>query len=215
MLLTHVECWDLFVVPGLRAFHLGLRIAPMTDPEVRARQEIDRQLQAAGWIVQDREHLNLYAGPGVAVREFPVEGGTADYVLFVQIGGQAQAVGIVEAKPEGTTLSGVAEQAAQYAAGWPANLPHVSLPLPFQYESTGAETYFRDNRDLEPRSRRVFTFHRPETLAEWAQEPDTLRGRWVARLISLPEKVPDIASPEVLEGLRSIIRGMGPYVVME
>ncbi len=176
----------------------------MSDPEIRARQEIDRQLQAAGWIVQDRERLNLYAGPGVAVREFPVEGGTADYVLFVQIGGQAQAVGIVEAKPEGTTLSGVAEQAAQYAAGWPANLPHVSLPLPFQYESTGAETYFRDNRDPEPRSRRVFTFHRPETLAEWAQEPDTLRGR-LRRLphIPLPEDILWDAQVRALRGLEA------------
>ena len=37
------------------------------------------------------------------------------------------------------------------------------------------ETFFRDERDPEPRSRRVFAFHRPETLAEWAAEPDTLR----------------------------------------
>ncbi|HEC34367.1 MAG TPA: restriction endonuclease subunit R [Chloroflexi bacterium] len=94
-------------------------------------------------------------------------------------------MGIIEAKPKGTTLSGVAEQAAVYAAGWPADLPHVTLPLPFQYESTGTETYFRDNRDPAPRSRRVFTFHRPETLAEWAREDDTLRAR-LRRLAEYP-----------------------------
>ena len=37
--------------------------------EQRARALIDRQLTAAGWRVQDRERLNLYAGTGVAVRE--------------------------------------------------------------------------------------------------------------------------------------------------
>ena len=65
---------------------------------------------------------------------------------------------------KGVTLAAVAEQAGTYATGLPANIPHVSLPLPFLYESTGVETFFRDNRDPEPRSRRVFSFHRPETL---------------------------------------------------
>ena len=39
------------------------------------------------------------------------------------------------------------------------------------------ETFFRDDRDPEPRSRRVFAFHRPETLADWLAQPDTLRAR--------------------------------------
>ena len=78
-----------------------------------------------------------------------------------------KAVGVVEAKPEGVTLSGVADQAAKYSVGLPNNIPHVTLPLPFLYESTGVETFFRDERDPEPRSRRVFTFHRPEELADW------------------------------------------------
>ena len=50
-------------------------------------------------------------------------------------------------------------------------------PLPFLYESTGVETYFRDSRDPDTRSRRVFAFHRPETLADWAAESETLRRR--------------------------------------
>ena len=174
----------------------------MTDPEARAREDIDRQLEATGWVVQDRDSLNLFAGPGVAVREFPVEGGEADYVLFVRRDAQPVAVGVVEAKPAGHTLSGVAEQAAQYASGWPAKLPHVTLPLPFMYESTGEETYFRDNRDPAPRSRRVFTFHRPETLAAWLDEPDTLRTR-LRRLpqIPLPEAILWEAQVRALRGL--------------
>jgi len=37
--------------------------------EARARIEIDRQLLAAGWVVQSQDALNLSAGPGIAVRE--------------------------------------------------------------------------------------------------------------------------------------------------
>ena len=145
----------------------------MPSPETQARQRIDGLLEAAGWCVQDRRELNLSAARGVAVREFPLQTGFADYLLFVD----RQAVGVIEAKAEGTTLAGVAEQSGQYLVGLPPNIPHVQLPLPFAYESTGIETYFRDERDPEPRSRRVFAFHQPETLAEWAAEDRTLRDR--------------------------------------
>jgi len=53
----------------------------------------------------------------------------------------------------------------------------VTGRLQFLYESTGIETYFRDERDPHPRSRRIFAFHRPETLAIWLEEADTLRHR--------------------------------------
>jgi type I restriction enzyme, R subunit len=154
----------------------------MTTPEAQARHNIDSQLTASGWCVQSRTELNLYAGQGVAVREFLTDSGPADYILFVN----RQAVGVVEAKPEGVTLSGVAEQTGDYATGLPPEIPHVSLPLPFQYESTGVETLFRDARDPEPRSRRVFTFHRPETLAEWLSQPDTLRARMEMMVLNHP-----------------------------
>src|SRR5512137_1297994 len=95
----------------------------MPTPEYLARQQIDQLLTASGWSVQDRGGMNLYAARGVAVREFPVEGGFADYMLFVD----RQAVGVVEAKKVGTTLSGVAEQAATYSAGLPQNVPHVGV----------------------------------------------------------------------------------------
>ncbi len=143
------------------------------NPEEKARQNIDKLLEAAGWAVQDKKDLNLGAALGVAVREFPLKNGYADYLLFVD----RKAAGVVEAKPEGTTLSGVAEQTLGYIAGIPDNLPHVQEPLPFAYESTGIETYFRDMRDEDPRSRRLFAFHKPETLMEWLSQGDTLRTR--------------------------------------
>jgi len=142
-------------------------------PEEKARQKIDQLLEAAGWNVQNLRELNLGVSLGVAVREFTLESGEADYLLFVD----RKAVGAIEAKPEGTTLSGVAEQSAKYLEGVPKNLPQVQQPLPFAYESTGIETLFRDLRDPDFRSRRVFAFHKPETLLEWSSQKDTLRSR--------------------------------------
>ena len=143
------------------------------DPEDKAREHIDRLLADAGWCVQNRDELDLGAALGVAVREFPLESGFADYLLFVD----RKAAGAIEAKPVGTTLSGVAEQSGRYITSLPPNIPHVQLPLPFAYESTGIETFFRDIRDPDPRSRRVFAFHQPDTLHAWLSGPDTLRGR--------------------------------------
>ena len=151
-------------------------------PEEEARQKIDEQLTAAGWIVQDLDELNLGASLGVAVREFPLESGFADYLLFVD----RMALGVVEAKSEGTTLSGVAEQTEKYVKSVPENLPHVGNTLPFAYESTGTETYFRDIRDPDPRSRRVFAFHMPETLNEWFDQVETLRARLKKTSVMVP-----------------------------
>ena len=75
----------------------------MPTPEEPARINIHTQLEASGWTVQLRNEMNLYAARGVAVREFPLQTGEADYLLFVD----CKAVGVVEAKPEGVTLSGV------------------------------------------------------------------------------------------------------------
>jgi type I restriction enzyme R subunit len=155
-------------------------------PEDRARKKIDELLGKAGWVVQDYGELNLSVSLGVVVRNFPLKSGFADYLLFVD----RRAVGVVEAKPEGTTLSGVAEQSEKYLKGLPDNIPHVGDPLPFAYESTGVETFFRDLKDPESRSRRVFAFHKPEMFLEWLSQEDTLR----ARLRNMP--------PLITEGLR-------------
>ena len=140
-------------------------------PEEKARENIDRLLIKAGWVIQDRKQMNLGESPGVAVREYPMSPGPTDYLLFVE----RRAVGVIEAKPEGTTLSGVSEQTEKYLTGVPALLPVYRKPLPFGYESTGVETYFRDLRDPDSRSRPVFAFHKPETLLQWIEQQQTLR----------------------------------------
>ncbi|MCC6236788.1 MAG: DEAD/DEAH box helicase family protein [Dehalococcoidia bacterium] len=139
--------------------------------EARARVDIDKSLEAAGWAVQSRRDMNLFAGRGVAVREFTMQAGhgRADYLLFVD----REVVGTIEAKPAGTTLTGVEEQSAKYGTGLPDGMRSRFERLPFIYESTGVETRFTNGLEPEPRSRRMFSFHRPETLAQWVAETET------------------------------------------
>ena len=84
-----------------------------------------------------------------------------------------KATGVVEAKPEGSTLTGVEIQSEKYSTGLPDSLPAHQRPLPFLYESTGAETQFTNRLDPEPRSRLVFSFHTPETFAKWIGVSET------------------------------------------
>jgi type I restriction enzyme R subunit len=141
--------------------------------EAEARRVIDRMLADAGWVVQDYADLNPLARQGVAVREFPLADGQADYMLYVD----GQIVGVIEAKREGTPLVGVEWQTDRYAKALPRSHAlatwHADRPLPFRYESTGTENRFTNGLDPEPRSREVFSFHRPETLSRWMQEADT------------------------------------------
>ena len=142
-------------------------------PEDRARSLIDRRLAACGWLIQSKAEMNLGAGLGVAVREFQTASGPVDYGLFVG----RKLCGVIEAKAEGTTLSGYAEQAARYIADVPKHLVREEGQVRFEYVASGTETLFRDHADPDPVSRRIFTFHRPETLERQLKEPLTLRGR--------------------------------------
>jgi type I restriction enzyme R subunit len=94
-----------------------------------------------------------------------------------------KAVGVVEAKKEGTTLSMVAEQSSHYGVNLPDFIQAIAAgSLPFLYESTGTGVLFRDECDPDPRSRWIFSFHRPETLAEWLTQPDTLQKAFTGEL---------------------------------
>ena len=137
----------------------------MPTPEDHAREHIDQALEQAGWRVQDYKSANLRAGRGVVLRNFPLQSGHgfADYLLYLD----GKAVGVVEAKKEGFPLIGVEIQSAKYSEGLPPQLPAHVRPLPFLYQSTGVETRFTNGLDPEPRSRQTFTFHKPDTLAEW------------------------------------------------
>jgi hypothetical protein len=140
------------------------------NPEQQARQTIDAALEACGWVVLDYEQMNLAAALGVAVREFPLASGFGreDYALYLS----EELVGAVEAKKEGVSFASFETQTEKYSDGVPAELEAPIRPLPFLYQSTGIETHFTNRLDPVPRRRQLFSFHRPETLADWlAKDP--------------------------------------------
>jgi type I restriction enzyme, R subunit len=162
-------------------------------PEQKARVSIDALLQQAGWHVCDVSSANIHAATGVAIREFPLNSGFgfADYLLYVN----GKACGVIEAKKEGATLTGVELQSGRYAQGLPTALPAWRRPLPFVWESTGIETHFTNGLDPEPRARAVFAFFRPELLVQWlallppvaaGQGVSEAPGTFLARLRSMP-----------------------------
>jgi hypothetical protein len=89
------------------------------EPEQKARQEIDRQLAAASGLVQDHKAMNLGAGPGIAVREFPLDTGPEDYLLHA--GGMV--IGVFEAKPEGIRSRAWKSRAASMRSACPPICP--------------------------------------------------------------------------------------------
>jgi type I restriction enzyme R subunit len=170
-------------------------------PEELARQGIDRQLDACGWIVQDRRELNIYAGPGVAVREFSLDDGEADYLLYAD----GKVIGVIEAKPaEYGTLTGVEGQSIKYVTSLPAGVPSHRLPVPFHYESTGTLTQFTNLLDPSPRSRILFAFHRPEELLRLVALNRQLR----ASLAGLPELADPKLWPAQVEAIANLEKSL-------
>ncbi len=180
--------------------------------EQRARVLIDRQLTDAGWSVQDRKHLNLFAGQGIAVRETIMKPGhgRVDYLLYVD----QRAVGVIEAKPEGTPLSGVEWQSAMYAEGLPPEVRLKSLTvdgrLPFVFEASGSETHLTNGFDAEARARRVFAFPRPETLARILRdaEVDPTAPTWRAKVSRMPALITTGLRPAQIEAVTGIERSL-------
>lgn len=92
--------------PLLEQPYKGSRVMP--SPEDQARENIDRMLAKSGWAVQDPGNVHLSAYRGLAIRNFTLKQGHefADYLLYVD----GRAAGVVEAKKEGVTLTGVETQ---------------------------------------------------------------------------------------------------------
>lgn len=178
------------------------------SPEARARENIDKQLIDAGWIVQSRDDADISAGRGVAIREFPMKSGfgEADYLLYVD----GQAVGVVEAKKEGSTLTGFEIQTTKYSEGLPDSLPAPRRPLPFCYQSTGVETRFTNLLEPDAASRNVFSFHQPATLGEWLADELNHPGSTVkARIRQMPPLIEQGLRPAQIRAIRNLELSLG------
>ena len=134
------------------------------NPEKKARHElINPLLDKAGWRIQNYKVANPHSSKGVAVEYFQIGKDQADYILFVN----GQAVGVIEAKKPGETLTGKEKQTGKYSEDFPEEFDSIGPPLPFLYESNGHEHRFTNLWDPKPRSREVFAFHKPEIFEEW------------------------------------------------
>ena len=178
--------------------------------EQRARVLIDRQLAQSGWAVQDRGALNLFVPQrGIAVREVIMKPGhgRVDYLLYVD----KAVVGVIEAKPMGTPLSGVEWQSAMYATGLPEEVRRKTLDpegrLPFVFEASGTETHFTNGFDPAPRARRIFALPRPETLAATVRaatdNPDQA-PTWRGKVRTLPALDPAPLRPAQGDAIKGL-----------
>lgn len=180
--------------------------------EAHARRLIDEQLTQAGWAVQDKKDLNLFAGSGIAVREVVMKPGhgRVDYLLYVD----KAVVGVIEAKPVGTPLSGVEWQSAMYADGLPADVRIAAKTregrLPFVFEASGVETHFTNGFDPEPRARLIFNVPRPETLARILRdaEADPHRPTWRAKVQNLPALDTTALRPAQIEAINGVEKSL-------
>ncbi len=156
--------------------------------------------------------MNIHAGLGVAVREFPLrwregaedKSGFADYLLYAD----GEAIGVIEAKAAGHTLEGVLIQSEKYTRGLDEGVPAKYRPLPFAFESTGEVTQFSSGLDPHPRSREVFTFHRPEELLRLQDLGSAQLRRRLQQMPVLPQgRLWDVQHQAVRRLERSLAHG--------
>ncbi|TVS74547.1 DEAD/DEAH box helicase family protein, partial [Mycobacterium helveticum] len=186
--------------------------ASVLPAETRACVRIDQQLTQAGWKVQNKKDLNLFAGQGIAVREVVMKPGhgRVDYLLYVD----KAVVGVIEAKPMGTPLSGVEWQSAMYADGLPADVRLAAKTrdgrLPFAFEASGVETHFTNGFDPEPRARLIFNFPKPATLARILRDADAApeRPTWRAKVRDLPPLDADPLRPAQVEAIHGVEKSL-------
>jgi type I restriction enzyme R subunit len=180
--------------------------------EQRARVLIDAQLTGAGWHICDVADLDLVHHPASAVREVRMKRGSGqvDYLLYVD----RMIVGVIEAKPEGTTLSGVEWQSAMYADGLSAQQELMAVTvggrLPFVFEASGSETHFTNGYDPDPRARTVFAFPQPATLARTVREAkaDPAAPTWRGKVRQMPELDERGLRPAQIDAIKAIERSL-------
>ncbi len=171
-------------------------------------------LTAAGWIVQDFKALNLGAGQGVAVREFQTASGPGG--LCACCGSQGRGRGGGQARRD-DAARGV-RAVGQVYGGFPEDIPHVELPLPFSYESTGTETLFRGPARPGLSFAAGIQFPQAGNIAEWLSQP---ARHCAARLKELCQKYPLIttglwdAQIEAIQGLEKSLAENRPRALIQ
>jgi hypothetical protein len=188
---------------NIRKGLMGMRAG--TRPDL-----IEEQLRQTGWLVQDYDLLDLGAGLGIAVRHYAPR--YYDYLLFVD----GELAGMVQVRPVGEPLAGSEEAVSPAALRLPTRhgiRTSARSIVPCIYEATGYETRFTNYLEPEPRSRSVFTFHRPETLALWLKlappgVPPAQNDLFRSRLRRMPPLSPEGLDPAQYEAIINLERSL-------
>ena len=165
--------------------------------EQRARFLIDHQITGAGWVVQRKKDVNLIASQGMAVSEVIMAKGSGRAGCLRSVDQMLRSVdqmpgGVIEVKPQGTTLSGVEWQSARCADGLPADarLKAVTTEgrLSFVFEVSGSETHFTNGYDPNPRVRRTSALPQPAMLARTRRDAvaDRALPTWRGKVAAMP-----------------------------
>lgn len=101
-------------------------------------------------------------------------------------------------------MSGVEIQSAKYSNAFPDYVDCHSKPLAFSYQSTGIETRFTNHLEPEARSRKVFAFHRPETLLDWVKKPQ----QPLEALQLMPELIKTNLRPAQIEAIQNLEKSL-------
>lgn len=143
-------------------------------PEEKARENIDRQLQDAGWKVVKRSDYEADQQAQAVCEALTKGNHEADYMLFLN----DVAVGVIEAKRADIQLdrSDHMAQVVYYAKKTLKFYKTFSHPLPFVWLANGKEILFRDLRNPDSVFEHRSQFATPKKLA---RELD-LRDEWVA-----------------------------------
>ena len=130
-----------------RSRHHGSPKAEAMTPEELARQDIDRQLAQCGWTVQSRSEMNISAATGVAVREFPMLTGEADYLLYAA----GKAIGVDRGEAQGAPADRGRDPIRQVRRGVAPGRPRPPLAAPLRLrEHRGGHAVHQPARTRRP-----------------------------------------------------------------
>ena len=151
--------------------------------EASARIKVNKLLEESGWRFFDDKNgkQNIQLETNIKWNDlgddFQGRSNNSGFIDFLLLDSNSNPLVVIEAKreEEAHKLNVHEDQSKGYAT---AKLKHLkNEPLPFVYISTGEVTRIIDFRDPKPRTREIFSFHRPETLRDWLKNDKSLRKR--------------------------------------
>lgn len=175
----------------------------MDKNEAQTRREIiDKNLEKAGWSINDPSQVSLefdiYLGKGDTPQEFRTEFTDHQFADYLLLGKDGKPLAVVEAKRTSKDAQIGKEQALQYAKNIEEKL---NTDRPFVFYTNGYETFFWDSENYPPR--RIYGFPTRDDL----ERLRFLRKERTPLSVELIN--PDIAGrPYQIQAVRTVLEGV-------